>query len=110
MEDGHQFLHLEDTIIEGSIIKLFKEALGLRVSSNHGGRCGTTEEQHTTPRWHEEYTKFIHAVQQTTRTQRRATRSTIILNSFICSTTIHSEAFQWIHHENKEEEERLVPN
>jgi hypothetical protein len=30
------------------------------------------------------------------------------LNSFIRSTTIHSEAFQWIHHEDKEEEERLV--
>jgi hypothetical protein len=37
------------------------------------------------------------------------------LNSFIPSTTIHSEAFQWIHHEDKEEmfvrlERRLVPN
>jgi hypothetical protein len=29
MEDGHQFLHQEDTIIEGVIIELFKEALGL---------------------------------------------------------------------------------
>jgi hypothetical protein len=29
MEDGHQFLHQEDTIIEGAIIELFKEALGL---------------------------------------------------------------------------------
>jgi hypothetical protein len=29
MEDGHQFLHLEDTIIEGAIIKLLEEALGL---------------------------------------------------------------------------------
>jgi hypothetical protein len=36
----------------------------------------------------------------------------MMINSFICSTTIHSEAFQWIHHEEKEEEEeeRLVPN
>jgi hypothetical protein len=45
MEDGHQFLHQEDTIIEGAIIKLFEEALGLRVSPNYGGRCGTTEER-----------------------------------------------------------------
>jgi hypothetical protein len=32
MEDGHQFLHQEDMIIEGAIIKLFEEALVLRVS------------------------------------------------------------------------------
>jgi hypothetical protein len=32
----------------------------------------------------------------------------MMLNSFIRSTTIHSEVFQWIHHEDKEEEERLV--
>jgi hypothetical protein len=43
VEDGQQFLHQEYTIIEGAIIKLFEEALGLRVSPNHGGRCGTTE-------------------------------------------------------------------
>jgi hypothetical protein len=29
VEDGHQFLHQEDTIIEGTIIELFEEALGL---------------------------------------------------------------------------------
>jgi hypothetical protein len=32
----------------------------------------------------------------------------MMLNSFILSTTIHSEAFQWIHHEDKEEEQRFV--
>jgi hypothetical protein len=100
MEDDHQFLHLEDTIIESAIIKLFEEALGLRVSPNHGGRCGTTEERHATTRWHEEFTKFIHALYQTARTHGRATRSTMMLNSFIRSTTIHSEVFQWMYHED----------
>jgi hypothetical protein len=102
------FLYQEYTIIEGAIIELFEEALGLRVSPNHGGRCGTIEERHAAPWWHEEYTKFIHAVHRTARTHGRATCSTMLLNSFIRSTTIHSEAFQWIHHEDKEEEERPV--
>jgi hypothetical protein len=29
VEDGHQFLPQEDMIIEGAIIELFEEALGL---------------------------------------------------------------------------------
>jgi hypothetical protein len=29
VEDGHQFLDQEDTVIEGAIIELFVEALGL---------------------------------------------------------------------------------
>jgi hypothetical protein len=44
MEDGQKFLHQEETIIEGTIIGLLEEALGLRVSPNYGGRCGTTKE------------------------------------------------------------------
>jgi hypothetical protein len=44
MEDGHQFLDQEDTIIGGTIIELFEEEIGLRVSPNYGGRCGITEE------------------------------------------------------------------
>jgi hypothetical protein len=94
VEDGHQVLHQEDTIIEGAIIELFEEALSLQVSPKHGGRRGITEEQHAAPWWNEEYTKFIHAVHRTARTHRRATHSTMMLNSFIRSTTIHSEVFQ----------------
>jgi hypothetical protein len=101
MEDGHQFLHIEDMLIEGAITKLFEEALGLRVSPNHGGRCGTTEERHAAPRWHEEYTKFIHVVHRTARTHGRATCSTMTPNLFIRSTTIHSEVFQWMYHEDR---------
>jgi hypothetical protein len=100
MEYGHQFLHQEDTIIEGSIIKLLEEALGLQVSPNYGGRCGTTEEQHAAPWWHEKFTKFIHAVHQTVRTHKRATPSTMTLNSLIRSTTTHSEVLQWMYHED----------
>jgi hypothetical protein len=95
VEDGHQFLPQEDTIIEGAIIELFEEALGLLVSPKNGGRRGTTEEQHAAPWWHEEYTKFIHAVHRTARTHRRATHSTIIR-----ATTIHYKVFQWIHHKD----------
>jgi hypothetical protein len=87
-------------IIKGAIIKLFEEALDFRVSSKHGGRHGTTKEQHTAPWWHEEYTKFIHVVHQTARTHGRATRSTMMLNSFILSTTMHSKASQWIYHKD----------
>jgi hypothetical protein len=94
VEDGHQFLPQEDTIIKGAITKLFEEALGLRVSPNHRGRCGTTEERHAAPQWYEEYMKFIHAVHRTTRTHGSATRSARMLNSFIHSTTIHYEVFQ----------------
>jgi hypothetical protein len=43
VEEGHQFLHQEDTIIEGAIIEIFKEALVFRVSSKHGGRRGTRD-------------------------------------------------------------------
>jgi hypothetical protein len=96
MEDSHLCLHQEDTIV-GAIIKLFEEALDFRVSLKHGGKRGTTKEQHTAPWWYEEYTKFIHVVHQITRTHERAT---MMLNSFICSITIHSEEFQWIHHED----------
>jgi hypothetical protein len=100
MEDGHQFLHQEDTTIEGAIIELFEEAFDPRVSPKHGGRRGTTEEQHTAPWWHEEYTKFIHVVHRTARTHRRATRSTMMLNSSIRSTTMYSEVFEWMYHED----------
>jgi hypothetical protein len=67
-------------IIEGTIIELFEEALGFRVSPKHGGRRGTTEEQHAAPWWHEEYMKFVRAIHRTVRTHGRATRSTMTLN------------------------------
>jgi hypothetical protein len=88
-------------VIECTIIELFEEALGLRVSPKHGGRCGTTEEQHAAPWWHEEYTKFIHVVHQTARTHGRATHSNMMLNSFIFPTSIHSEEFQWMYHKDE---------
>jgi hypothetical protein len=100
MEESHQYLPQEDTIIEGTIIELFEEALDFRVSPKHGGRCGTTEERHDAPWWHEEYTKFIHVVHRTTRTHGRATHSTMMLKAFIRPTTIQSEVFQWMYHED----------
>jgi hypothetical protein len=65
---------------KGAIIKLFEEALDFRVSPKHGGRRGTTKEEQAAPWWHEEYTKFIHAVYRTAKTHRRATHSTMMLN------------------------------
>jgi hypothetical protein len=87
-------------IIEDTIIELSEEALDFLVSPKHGGRCGTTKEKDTAPWWHEEYTKFVHAVHGTVRTHKGDTHSTTTLNSFIRSTTIHSEVFQWTHHED----------
>jgi hypothetical protein len=39
-------------------------------------------------------------VHRTARTHGRATRSTMMLNLFIRSITIHSEVFQWMYHED----------
>jgi hypothetical protein len=113
VEDSHQCLPQEDTIIEGTIIEVFEDALGLRVSPKHRGRCGITKEQHA-----EEYTKLVRAVHRTARTHGRGARSTMMLSSFIRSTTIHSEVSNGCIMKTEEEEEerrvhlekRLEPN
>jgi hypothetical protein len=60
----------------------FEEALGFRVSSEHGGGHGTTEEEpHSSPRWHESHTKLVYEVYQTSRTYGGAARLTSPLDT-----------------------------
>ena len=44
--------------------KFFAEALGLRVSAEHGGRQPPTEERHVAPWWDERPEKLLHGIRQ----------------------------------------------
>jgi hypothetical protein len=48
-------------VIQAVFDDVFEEALGLRVSSEHGGGHGTAkEERHSPPRWHEGNKEHVH--------------------------------------------------
>jgi hypothetical protein len=86
-------------VVYAIIDNLFEEALGFRVSSEHGGGHGTTEEEpHSSPRWHVGHTKLIYEVHQTSRTYGGAARPTSPLDTIIRSTSIRSVVFQWVYH------------
>jgi hypothetical protein len=56
VEENNKSLHQEEgvIIIQALFDDVFEEALGFRVSSEHGGGHDTTkEERHSPPRWHE---------------------------------------------------------
>jgi hypothetical protein len=63
-ENYKSFYQQEGIIVVQTIINnLFEEALGFRVSSEHGGGHGTTEvERYSSPRWHEGHTKLVYEV------------------------------------------------
>jgi hypothetical protein len=101
MEENYKSFHQEEGIIvvQAIINNLFEEALGFRVSSEHGGGHGTTgEEQHSSPRWHEGHMKLIYDVHRTSRTYGGAARPTSSLDTIIHSTSIHSVVFRWVYH------------
>jgi hypothetical protein len=52
VEENYKHFHQEGIIVVQAIIdNLFEEALGFRVSSEHGGGHGTAEEErHSSPR------------------------------------------------------------
>jgi hypothetical protein len=54
MKENYKSFHQEERIIiVQAINNFFEEALGFRVSSEHGGGHGTAkEERHSSPRWH----------------------------------------------------------
>jgi hypothetical protein len=56
VEENHKFILQEEgvIVIQAIVDDIFEEALGFRVSSEHGGGYGTTEEErHSPPWWHE---------------------------------------------------------
>jgi hypothetical protein len=105
MEENYKSFHQEEGIIvvQAIIYNLFNEALGFRVSSEHGGGHGTTEEErHSSPRWDEGYTKLVYEVHGTSRTYRGAARPTSALNMIIRSTSIRSVVLRiWTYHHDR---------
>jgi hypothetical protein len=47
VEENHKFIHQEEgvIVIQAVIDDVFEEALGVRVSSEHGGGYGTAKEE-----------------------------------------------------------------
>jgi hypothetical protein len=81
MKENYKSFHQEEGIIVvQNINNLFEEALGFRVSSEHGGGHGTAEEErHSSPRWHEGHTKLVYEVHGTSMTYEGAARPTSLL-------------------------------
>jgi hypothetical protein len=79
MEENYKSFHQEEgiIIIQAIIDNLFEEALGFRVSSEHGGGHDTAEEErYSSPRWHEGHTKLVYEVGCTEEPPVRPHRST----------------------------------
>jgi hypothetical protein len=79
MEESYKPFHQEEGIIvvQAFIDNLFEEALGFRVSSEHGGGHGTAEEErYSSPRWDEGHTKLVYEVHRISRTYGGAARPT----------------------------------
>jgi hypothetical protein len=96
MEENYKSLHQEEGIIvvQAIIDNLFEEALGFQVSSKYGGGHGTAEEErHSSPRWHEGYTKLVYEVHRISWVYGGAARPTSPLDTIIHSTSIHSAVF-----------------
>jgi hypothetical protein len=94
VEENHKSLHQEEgvfVVVQAIFDDIFEEALGFRVSSEHGGGHGTTkEERHSPPRWLEGYKEVVHKVYRTSRAYRGAARPTSSIDPFIRSTSVHS--------------------
>jgi hypothetical protein len=102
VEENHKSLHQEEGVIvvQAIIDDVFEEALGFRVSSEHGGGHGTTKEEwHSPPRWHESNKEHVHEVYRTSRAYGGAAHPTSSIDPFIRSTSIHSAVLHtWFHH------------
>jgi hypothetical protein len=102
VEENHKSLHQEERVIVVQAIfdDVFEEALGFRVSSEHGGGQGTfKEERHSPPRWYASYKELVHEVYRTSRAYGGAARPTSSIDPFIRATSIHSAILHiWLHH------------
>jgi hypothetical protein len=102
VEENHKSLLQEEgfIIIQAVVNDVFDEALGFRVSSEHGGGYDTTkEERRSPPWWHEGNKEHVHEGYRTSRAHRGAARSTTTIDPFNSATSIHSDIFLiWLHH------------
>jgi hypothetical protein len=102
VEENYESLHQEEGVIDVQAIfdDIFEEALGFRVSSEHGGGHDTAkEERHSSPRWYESYKELVHEVYRTSRAYGGAARPTSSIGPFIHVTSIHSAVLHiWLHH------------
>jgi hypothetical protein len=102
VEENHKSL-LQDEgfiVIHAVVDDVFEEALGFRVSSEHGDGYGTTKEERCSPIWwHEGNKEHVHEVYRTSRAHGGAARSTSTINLFDRATSIHFDIFLiWLHH------------
>jgi hypothetical protein len=95
-------LHQEErvVIIQAIFDDVFEEALGFRVSSEHGGGHDTAkEERHSPALWHECNKEHVHEVYRTSRAYGGAACPTSSLDPFIRATSIHFAVLHiWLHH------------
>jgi hypothetical protein len=102
VEENHKSLHQEEGVIVVQDIfdDVFEEALGFRVSSEHGGGHSTAKEKrHCPPRWHEGNKEHVHEVYRTSRAYEGAARPTSSIDPFIRTTFIHSAVLHiWLDH------------
>jgi hypothetical protein len=102
VEENHKSLHQEEgfVVVQAIFDDVFKEALGFRVSSEHGGGHDTAkEERHFPPLWYESYKELVYEVYRTSRAYGGAARPTSSIDPFIRSTSIHSAVLHiWLHH------------
>jgi hypothetical protein len=97
VEENHKSLLQEEgfIVIQAVVGDVFEEALGFRVSSEHGDGYDTTtkEERRSPPRWHEGNKEHVHEVYRTSRAHGGAARSTTMIDPFDRATSIHSDIF-----------------
>jgi hypothetical protein len=102
VEENHKSLHQEEgvIVIQAIFDDIFEEALGFRVSSEHGGGHDTAkEERHSPPRWHEGNKEHVHEVYRTSKAYEGVARPTSSIDPFIRATSIHSVVLHiWLHH------------
>jgi hypothetical protein len=102
VEENHKSLHQEEgvVVVQAIFDDVFEEALGFRVSSEHGGGHVTAkEERHSPPRWYESYKELVHEVYRTSRAYGGAARPTSLIDPFIHATSIHSAVLHiWLYH------------
>jgi hypothetical protein len=92
-----------------STTNFFEEALGFRVSSEHGGGHGTAEEEpHSSPWWHQGHTKLVSEVHRTSWMYGGSARPTSPLDTIIRSTSTRSVVFRvWVYL-TEEEKKKLA--
>jgi hypothetical protein len=102
VEENQKSLHQEEgvIVIQAVFNDVFEEALGFRVSSEHGGGHDTAkEERRSPPWWHEGNKEYVHEVYRTSRAYGGAACPTATIDPFNRATSVHSAIFLiWLHH------------